>query len=305
MVLYKMEIGLVLKEAREAKGLSLEDVQKKTKIQLRYLKAIEKNDFSLMPGNFYIRAFIKEYAVAVDLNPDEILAEYQHDVPSTEEEKTEYTGMQRSRKNTPSTKTPAVFSLLPTVIAVILIIGVAFVIWLFSSDYFSQDKNPNDTSEISEQSGGDEVQLPDDSNTEEPMDQADEDAQDEEVPSDVNEEEIETPKEPTLVLDLYENNESTYTLTNSSDTIELVFENETANWLEVENAAGENIYKNTFQVADSPLELELSETEQIYLRFGVPTELSITVNGIALELSEEIGPTQIQEVWINVKQDTE
>ncbi len=291
----------MLKEAREAKGLSLDDLQKKTKIQPRYLKAIEKGDFSVMPGNFYIRAFIKEYAVAVDLNPNEVLAAYKHELPSAEEDTVEYTGIQRSRKNTPSTKTPAVFSLLPTVITVLLIIGVAFVIWLFTSDYFSQDDAPTTENEISEQNGGDEVQLPVDTEDEAP---AEENTEDEENANEAEDEE-ETVEETTLELDEYANNESTYTLTNPGESVELVFETDTANWLEVENDSGDTLYTDTFQATESPMELDLTGAEQIYLRFGLPTELSITVNGVALELSEEIGPTQIQRVWINVEQDTE
>ncbi|WP_117148773.1 helix-turn-helix domain-containing protein [Paraliobacillus zengyii] len=299
-----MEIGLKLKEAREAKGLSLDDLQKKTKIQPRYLKAIEKGDFSVMPGNFYIRAFIKEYAVAVDLNPDEVLTEFKHELPSAEEDTVEYTRIQRSRKNTPSTKTPAVFSLLPTVIAVLLIIGVAFVIWLFTSDYFSEDSSPTTENETSEQNGGDEVQLPAETEEEEPVEEeTDENAEEDENASEAEDEE--TVDETTLELTEYANNESTYTLTNAGDSLELVFETDTANWLEVENDSGENFYESTFQATESPLELDLSGTEQIYLRFGEPTELSIMVNGVALELSEDIGPAQIQRVWINVEQDTE
>lgn len=289
----------MLKEAREAKGLSLDDLQKKTKIQPRYLKAIEKGDFSVMPGNFYIRAFIKEYAVAVDLNPDEVLATYKHELPSVEEDTVEYTGIQRSRKNTPSTKTPAVFSLLPTVITVLLIIGVAFVIWLFTSDYFSQDNPPTTENEVSEQNGGDEVQLPADTDEEAPVDEETEDEEN------ANETEEETVEDTTLELDEYANNESTYTLTNPGESLEIVFETDTANWLEVENDSGDNLYTDTFQATESPMEFDLTGAEQIYLRFGLPTELSITVNGVPLELSEEIGPTQIQKVWINVEQDTE
>lgn len=51
-----------LREAREQAGLSLEDVQERTKIQVQYLEAIEKGDFEQLPGSFYARAFIRAYA---------------------------------------------------------------------------------------------------------------------------------------------------------------------------------------------------------------------------------------------------
>ena len=64
------ELGTRLKEARIAKGYSLEDLQDVTKIQKRYLAGIEEGNYSMMPGQFYVRAFIKQYADAVGLNAD-------------------------------------------------------------------------------------------------------------------------------------------------------------------------------------------------------------------------------------------
>ena len=52
-----MEIGHMLKEEREAQQLTLDDIQEMTKIQKRYLQAIEDNNFSSLPGRFYARAF--------------------------------------------------------------------------------------------------------------------------------------------------------------------------------------------------------------------------------------------------------
>lgn len=69
------QMGEQLKAARLAKNLSLEDVQTATKIQARYLEAIESNNLSILPGDFYVRAFIRQYAIAVGLNPDDLLGE--------------------------------------------------------------------------------------------------------------------------------------------------------------------------------------------------------------------------------------
>lgn len=80
------DIGQKLREAREAKGLSLEDVEKATKIQSRYLTAIENNDFDRLPGDFYARAFIRQYAQIVGLDGKELLADYHQEVPETDPE---------------------------------------------------------------------------------------------------------------------------------------------------------------------------------------------------------------------------
>lgn len=74
-------IGDKLKEAREVKGLSIEDVERITKIQSRYLIAIEKNEFDKLPGDFYVRAFIRQYAQVVGLDGKELLSDYHEDVP--------------------------------------------------------------------------------------------------------------------------------------------------------------------------------------------------------------------------------
>ncbi|GEL82108.1 XRE family transcriptional regulator [Leuconostoc mesenteroides subsp. dextranicum] len=69
------QIGEQLKAARLEKQLSLDDIQEITKIQRRYLSAIEENNLSVLPGDFYVRAFIRQYALAVGLHPDELLGE--------------------------------------------------------------------------------------------------------------------------------------------------------------------------------------------------------------------------------------
>lgn len=77
------ELGKRLVEAREEKGMSLEDLMAATKIQKRYLLAIEQGNYDIIPGKFYVRAFIKQYAEAVGLNPEQLFEEFRKDVPST------------------------------------------------------------------------------------------------------------------------------------------------------------------------------------------------------------------------------
>jgi transcriptional regulator with XRE-family HTH domain len=71
-----------LRQSRKAAGLSLEDVQKHTKIQTKYLEAVEEGDFSLLPGKFYARAFIRSYAEFLQVDPAPILAYFESAVAS-------------------------------------------------------------------------------------------------------------------------------------------------------------------------------------------------------------------------------
>lgn len=80
------ELGQLLKEERLKKGITLEDLQETTKIRKRYLEAIEEGNYKILPGNFYVRAFVKNYAEAVGLDPNELLRLYHNVLPSTEPE---------------------------------------------------------------------------------------------------------------------------------------------------------------------------------------------------------------------------
>lgn len=69
------KIAEELKNARKKKKISIDQIFTKTRIDKKYLNAIEEGNFSIMP-EVYIRAFIKEYSKNVGLNPDEILEKY-------------------------------------------------------------------------------------------------------------------------------------------------------------------------------------------------------------------------------------
>lgn len=77
------ELGIRLKEAREEKAMSLDDLQAATKIQKRYLTALEEGNYDIIPGKFYVRAFIKQYAEAVGLDADQLFEEHKKDIPNT------------------------------------------------------------------------------------------------------------------------------------------------------------------------------------------------------------------------------
>lgn len=76
------DLGALLRKARDQRGLTLDDIQETTKIRKRYLEAIESGDHTILPGPFYVRAFVKNYSEAVGLDPDEVLRLYQHEVPA-------------------------------------------------------------------------------------------------------------------------------------------------------------------------------------------------------------------------------
>ncbi|MGE5586460.1 MAG: helix-turn-helix domain-containing protein [Bacillota bacterium] len=81
------EIGELLRKAREANGLAVSDVQEATKIRSRYLEAMEEGDFDALPGEVYVRGFLRTYAEAVGLSGDEVVERYKSERARIETEK--------------------------------------------------------------------------------------------------------------------------------------------------------------------------------------------------------------------------
>lgn len=77
-------ISAQLKAARQEKGISLDELNQTTKIQKKYLEAIDNTDNESLPSDFYVRAFARRYAEAVGLDPNEVLGEAEENpiVPS-------------------------------------------------------------------------------------------------------------------------------------------------------------------------------------------------------------------------------
>jgi cytoskeletal protein RodZ len=70
------EFGLHLKQARENRGMSLRQIAGATKISTVALEALERGDFSRLPGGIFSRAFVRAYAIEVGLDPDETVLKY-------------------------------------------------------------------------------------------------------------------------------------------------------------------------------------------------------------------------------------
>ncbi len=67
-------VGELLKTARISKELSLEEVEKRTKIRVKFLFALEENDFASLPSEAYTRGFVKNYSQFLRLDTTKMLA---------------------------------------------------------------------------------------------------------------------------------------------------------------------------------------------------------------------------------------
>jgi len=68
--------GLELRQAREGLGLSLRDIAARTKISVAALEALERSDFSRLPGGIFGRAFVRSYALEIGVDPETTVATF-------------------------------------------------------------------------------------------------------------------------------------------------------------------------------------------------------------------------------------
>ena len=70
------DIGGRIRCAREHRGLSLSDAVTSTKLPIRVVRAIERNDFASLPAGMYRKAYLRTLAAAVGLDPNAVAAEF-------------------------------------------------------------------------------------------------------------------------------------------------------------------------------------------------------------------------------------
>ena len=126
----KKTIGEVLRLARTNQGLTLEELHKKTEIQLDMLGAMEADDFDQLPSPFYTRSFLRKYAWAVELDERIVLDAYDSRSMITYEEvdvdEEELTGRRRSSKKNKTSFLPLFYFIL---FALSIVIFVTYYVW--------------------------------------------------------------------------------------------------------------------------------------------------------------------------------
>ncbi|HET8607507.1 MAG TPA: RodZ domain-containing protein [Gaiellaceae bacterium] len=80
------EIGSSLRQARQHRGLELADVERETHIRAKYLGALEEERFEVLPGQAYVRGFLRTYAEFLGLNGGLYVDEYNEKFAAPEEE---------------------------------------------------------------------------------------------------------------------------------------------------------------------------------------------------------------------------
>jgi cytoskeletal protein RodZ len=69
--------GASFKKARESKGISLDRIAAETRISTRFLRAIENEEFHVLPGGIFNRGFVRTYAEKIGLDPEQAVNDYE------------------------------------------------------------------------------------------------------------------------------------------------------------------------------------------------------------------------------------
>ena len=122
-------VGDILRAEREKQGISVKDVEKATSIRALYIQAIEDGNYSIMPGEVYLKGFIRNYANFLGLQGQELVDIYRQSLPAetpvNEPEKIEKYRRPPVKRNWGK--------LLTSIVILLLIIAAAWFAWAFWS----------------------------------------------------------------------------------------------------------------------------------------------------------------------------
>ncbi|HDR8146662.1 TPA: helix-turn-helix domain-containing protein [Bacillus cereus] len=277
------ELGQKLKEAREAKGLSIDQLHEITKIQKRHLVAIEEGNYDVLPGAFYARAFIKQYADAVGLNGEELLVEHQSTIPQSEKrEVPQVSTGQKTQETMQKSSSWPIADHMPKILVALLVIAVGVVIWFVFQALTGKDdeKVPNAQSEKIE------VQKAKDSPLDTKKDEvkAEEPKKEEpkkEEPKKEEPKKEEQPAQPTGQQEVKvvgtTGKVSTLEIHNNK-TLELELSGKGASYVDVKDDAGNVILNATVQEGQIE-KRDVSTLKEVRLNIGNATNVEVKLNG--------------------------
>ncbi|WP_434164375.1 helix-turn-helix domain-containing protein [Bacillus thuringiensis] len=277
------ELGQKLKEAREAKGLTIDQLHEITKIQKRHLVAIEEGNYDVLPGAFYARAFIKQYADAVGLNGEELLVEHQSTIPQSEKrEVPQVSTGQKTQETMQKSSSWPIADHMPKILVALLVIAVGVVIWFV----FQALTGKGDEKVPSAQSEKIEVQKAKDS----PLDTKKDEAKAEEPkkeepkkeePKKEEPKKEEQPAQPTGQQEVKvvgtTGKVSTLEIHNNK-TLELELSGKGASYVDVKDDAGNVILNATVQEGQIE-KRDVSTLKEVRLNIGNATNVEVKLNG--------------------------
>ena len=112
--------GETLKRERELRQISLREISEATKINLRYLDALERNDFRHLPGGVFNKGFVRAYAQFIGIDPEAMATAYLDEEHHQQARATEPTV---ATPEVPPSVRPRVWVIVLVALLVVLLIG--------------------------------------------------------------------------------------------------------------------------------------------------------------------------------------
>jgi len=288
------ELGKRLVEAREEKGMSLEDLQTVTKIQKRYLLAIEQGNYDIIPGKFYVRAFIKQYAEAVGLNPEQLFEEFRKDVPSTyNDEVSDKLSNIKPQRELPKPASK-VLELLPTILiigGIIVVIAIIYVI-VQAVNHDSGQKNNQAAPQQSES----KYEVSEDSSLAKDQKKKEKATSDDKEKSSKKDDSSKDDETVSLKATNTEGSTTTYEVS-GADEMELTISASQASWLRVRDESGKVLKMGELKDGES-FKTDLSDLSQVDIRLGNASGIDIKVNDETLKYELDPKNTMTQNIVI-------
>ena len=122
-------IGEKLRLEREARGIALRDISEQTRISMRYLEAIETDDYRRLPGGIFNRSFIRAYAKFIGYSEEQAIEEYAQTLRDHGDSSDDETKPFRSQVYTddPASQTRSPMKTL--LLAIIILAVLAGIVW--------------------------------------------------------------------------------------------------------------------------------------------------------------------------------
>jgi cytoskeleton protein RodZ len=122
-------IGEKLRLAREARGIALREISEQTRISIRYLEAIEADDYKRLPGGIFNRSFIRAYAKFVGVEENVALEDYARTLRERGESDDEGTKSHQSLVYTDDGMGSSRSGMKTLILAIIILAALSLAVW--------------------------------------------------------------------------------------------------------------------------------------------------------------------------------
>ncbi len=122
-------IGEKLRLAREERGIALREISEQTRISIRYLEAIEGDDYKRLPGGIFNRSFIRAYAKFVGVDEHAALEDYSRTLRERGESDDDGSKSHHSLVYTDDGVTSSRSRVKTLILAIIILAALSLAVW--------------------------------------------------------------------------------------------------------------------------------------------------------------------------------